>query len=161
MTIEEHQSCQCGCAKTPQSCTSSQVFRENQCSCVCKDEEAKNACYNRPGWFWDEDSCQCLCQCQQNGYFYNSCDCISVSAEPALIITVVILISVILTLGGTLFHCYRKNIGIFGRKKRAEVKENFRKVSEDIAREFNVPLVEDEKSQHAKTPSKPSRALDP
>ena len=44
-------------------------------------------------------------------------------AHPALIITIVVLFSGIITASVTLFHCYRKNIGVFGRKRREEIME--------------------------------------
>jgi len=165
VTLEEHTECECGCAITRDSCAPSQLFQESECACICKDQAAKNACYDRTGYLWDEASCQCLCKpinewpiCPTGFLFdaINTCTCISVTndpqtelAGPVLIITTLVLISGIATVAASLFHCYRRKVGLFGRKRREEIMENIRKTSEELSKAdmFTLPLVEENKSK--------------
>ena len=86
----------------------------------------------------------------------NTCTCISVTndpqtelAGPVLIITTLVLISGIATVAASLFHCYRRKVGLFGRKRREEIMENIRKTSEELSKAdmFTLPLVEENKSK--------------
>lgn len=136
--IEEHTECQCGCAKTAESCRFDQQFEEAQCACICLDQEAKAECYSRSGWFWDEDSCQCMCQppnhpphqCATGFQFdpINTCACVPMSeyASPVLLITVIILVMGIIVSGVGLLHCHRKNIGFFSHRRREMMLESIR-----------------------------------
>ena len=148
VTLEEHTECQCGCAKNANSCQSNQIFRESICSCECTNQAAKYNCYDQPGYIWDEDTCRCL---NQRNTIPSVCETVCIDynieyAHPALIITIMVLFSGIITASVTLFHCYRKNIGVFGRKRREEIMENIRKNSEELSKAdmFTLPLVNDE-----------------
>ena len=96
----------------------------------------------------------------------NTCTCISVTndpqtelAGPVLIITILLLISGIATVAATLFHCYRRKVGLFGRKRREEIMENIRKTSEELSKAdmFTLPLVaEENKSKLLTTTPRPN-----
>ena len=127
--LEEHTACTCGCARPASSCNYNQRFDSSRCTCACLDHRAKEACYNRPGWFWNEDTCQCMCRPASHwpqcpiGYQFDplsSCSCVSVSeyATPVLAMLIVILVlGVFGTLAG-MIHCHRKNIGFFSYRRR-------------------------------------------
>ena len=94
----------------------------------------------------------------------NTCRCISVTndpqteiAGPVLIITTLVLISGIATVAASLFHCYRRKVGLFGRKRRAEIMENIRKTSEELSKAdmFTLPLVVEENKSKLLTTTTP------
>ena len=140
VNIEEHTECSCGCAKTADSCNSNQIFEESQCDCLCLDQAAKEACYNRPGWYWNENTCQCMCQpidkwpqCP-TGYQFdplNTCSCVNFSeyAGAVLIIMVIILVLGTISAVGTLYVCHKQKLGLFKSQRRDTILEKIRKDS--------------------------------
>jgi hypothetical protein len=81
--IEEHTECGCECKMKRHHCNAKQVYREELCSCHCRDLSEVQACHES-GRIWDPGMCMCRCplaslqQCSTNFVFdfTNSCKCI-------------------------------------------------------------------------------------
>lgn len=81
--IDEHIECGCKCKIKRHHCNAKQVYREELCSCHCRDLSEVQACHDS-GRVWDPGMCMCRCplaslqQCSTNYVFdfTNSCKCI-------------------------------------------------------------------------------------
>lgn len=81
--IEEHTECGCECKIKRHHCNVKQVYRDELCSCHCRDLSEVQACHES-GRVWDPGMCMCRCplaslqQCSTNFVFdfTNSCKCI-------------------------------------------------------------------------------------
>jgi len=81
--IDEHTDCGCECKIKRHHCNEKQFYREELCSCHCKDLSEVQACHDS-GRVWDPGMCMCRCplaslqQCSTNYVFdfTNSCKCI-------------------------------------------------------------------------------------
>jgi len=125
VSVEEHDSCTCGCKTTADDCDAQrQRFISRECKCICSDIEAKQACQNQD-YYWDETSCSCLCLPRaqwtacHTGYAFNptieTCACVSVSetASSVLEILIVVLVSSMALITVGLVQCYRTKTGLF------------------------------------------------
>ncbi|XP_063874972.1 vascular endothelial growth factor A-like [Scylla paramamosain] len=81
VNVTKHVKCECQCSVTEQDCTTSQTYDENNCECICENEEQKRACDKRKDKLWDKDSCTCKCRkddvvCETGEFFcQDSCKC--------------------------------------------------------------------------------------
>lgn len=152
LKIEEHTECKCGCAITAASCNSMQFYEESKCACTCLDQEARAACYRRPGWYWSEETCQCLCRPKEDwdqcatGYQFDplvTCSCVSMSerAGLVLIIMVILLIISLITTITSLIVCHRKKVGLFKGQRRDKVMEQIRRKSSAMEQNKQTPLI--------------------
>lgn len=151
VNVEEHTECQCGCATDAMSCKRNQIFEESKCACTCLDQNARQACYRRPGWVWSEETCQCLCkakkdwpQCATGSKFdpLETCSCVSYSeyAGSVLIIMVVVLSLGLITTISSLIICHRQKLGPFKHQRRDAVMEKIRRKSSANSNK-NLPLI--------------------
>ena len=129
--VEEHLDCHCNCPMTAEECESQpnidKRFDETTCRCLCTDFAARSQCIRR-GMKWDDANCRCVCPYSlwricSTGYVFdyeNTCHCIptSMTASLGLIAAIIVLITCMLgtAVGG--FIMYRKQTGIF-RKRRS------------------------------------------
>ena len=129
--VEEHLDCHCNCPMTAEECESQpnvdKRFDETTCRCLCSDSAARSQCIRR-GMTWDDINCRCVCPYSlwricSTGYVFdyeNTCHCIptSMTASLGLIAAIIVLITCMLgtAVGG--FIMYRKQTGIF-RKRRS------------------------------------------
>ena len=136
--VEEHLDCHCNCPITAEECTSqpgvARRFDEGTCRCLCTDTAARSQCISR-GMNWDEANCRCICPISRwrfcsTGYVFdyeNTCHCIptSMTASLGLIAAIIVLITCMLgtAIGG--FIMYRKQTGIF--RKRRSLQSTLRK----------------------------------
>lgn len=87
--LEKHESCRCECIQQQDDCNEHQVYRPEECRCLCKDPSKADDCKKRPDKIWIQDSCQCLCRqrfnCPTGSSFSEvSCKC-EADAPPHLI----------------------------------------------------------------------------
>jgi len=127
--VEEHLECHCNCPMTAEECEVNveKRFDETTCRCLCTDSAARSQCIRR-GMSWDDTNCRCVCPYSlwricSTGYIFdyeNTCHCIptSMTASLGLIAAIIVLITCMLgtAVGG--FIMYRKQTGIF-RKRRS------------------------------------------
>jgi len=81
--VDEHTECGCECKVKRHHCNEKQIYREELCSCHCRDLSEVQACHES-GRVWDPGMCMCRCplaslqQCSTNFVFdfTNSCKCI-------------------------------------------------------------------------------------
>jgi len=81
--VDEHTECGCECKVKRHHCNEKQIYREELCSCHCRDLSEVQACHDS-GRVWDPGMCMCRCplaslqQCSTNFVFdfTNSCKCI-------------------------------------------------------------------------------------
>jgi len=81
--VDEHTECGCECKTKRHHCNEKQIYREELCSCHCRDLSEVQACHDS-GRVWDPGMCMCRCplaslqQCSTNFVFdfTNSCKCI-------------------------------------------------------------------------------------
>ena len=125
VSVEEHDSCTCGCKTTADDCDDQrQRFISRECKCVCSDTVAKLSCQQQE-YYWDETSCSCLClprpqwRTCHTGYAFNpsieTCACVSISetASSVLEILIVVLVSSMALITVGLVQCYRTKTGLF------------------------------------------------
>lgn len=80
VTLIKHELCSCDCKSKPQDCKGRQVYRKEECRCVCANEKEEFECANQPHKLWDPSTCQCGCREMQEcstGYEFdnNMCKC--------------------------------------------------------------------------------------
>ncbi|XP_068081881.1 vascular endothelial growth factor A-like [Anabrus simplex] len=84
LRIEQHTSCRCACLMVnASSCGPLQEFNENNCSCKCRNDEAKKYCFHPRSW----NPVECRCQCPlslgcTSGRVYDeqTCKCVQLSS---------------------------------------------------------------------------------
>lgn len=59
------QSCSCQCIQQPKDCLSTQVYKPEECRCVCRDSAAADACLASPYKQWSKETCSCSCATRQ------------------------------------------------------------------------------------------------
>ncbi|XP_057342149.1 vascular endothelial growth factor A-like [Microplitis mediator] len=79
--VEEHIKCNCLCQITAEQCNYKQEYIENECRCVCLNNDDELKCKTEPRLkIWDTDKCECGCReqldCHEGTYFdKNTCRC--------------------------------------------------------------------------------------
>lgn len=60
--MEKHESCSCECVQQSQDCNEYQIYRPEECRCVCRNPDAAADCISDPKKHWMAESCRCLCK---------------------------------------------------------------------------------------------------
>ena len=121
--VEEHVSCQCGCATTPEQCGALQSFLPSECRCACANESERAQCLRR-GWHWNDALCQCMCRnpsdiprCPSGYQFdpFGSCSCVNYAeyASTMIELLILVLVTALAFTSVGLAQCYKAKRGIF------------------------------------------------
>ena len=121
VTVEEHDTCTCGCHVSPRDCHGKQHYIAHMCQCSC-DHAEKAECTAR-GWDWDSNLCLCKCPGSPyptcpTGYYFDyleNCQCLPkwMAALPALEIVFVVVLLGFFCILLSLCQCYRRRSGLF------------------------------------------------
>ncbi|RWS30020.1 vascular endothelial growth factor A-like protein [Leptotrombidium deliense] len=81
--MDKHEQCSCQCIQKPADCTSTQVYRPEECRCVCRDMQNVIKCLQNHEKIWDRNICACKCKATlkcSTGFFFNdeTCRCESI-----------------------------------------------------------------------------------
>ncbi|XP_055930754.1 vascular endothelial growth factor A-like isoform X2 [Argiope bruennichi] len=60
-SLEQHDRCACKCKENANNCSVRQVFREDECRCICTNQEEAVQCTG-PKRIWDNSECACKCR---------------------------------------------------------------------------------------------------
>ncbi|CAG9832219.1 unnamed protein product [Diabrotica balteata] len=79
--LERHLKCKCDCKVRAEHCLPNQVYRKDECDCICTNTDEENKCYrDYEKKEWDIDTCSCKCrgvyECSTGSvYDHNECRC--------------------------------------------------------------------------------------
>ncbi|KAK7602771.1 hypothetical protein V9T40_006745 [Parthenolecanium corni] len=80
VTLLRHNECQCDCKTKAKDCRGGQIYKQDECRCVCANGNEEQQCTKQHNKLWNPATCQCACrnitECS-SGYFFdqNSCSC--------------------------------------------------------------------------------------
>ncbi|XP_015791086.1 uncharacterized protein LOC107367834 isoform X3 [Tetranychus urticae] len=60
-SFASHKQCSCECIQKESDCSSSQLYKKEECRCVCRDLSAAANCTSDPTKYWDSSECSCKC----------------------------------------------------------------------------------------------------
>ncbi|XP_022245662.1 uncharacterized protein LOC111086579 [Limulus polyphemus] len=80
--LEKHEKCSFQCKEKASDCSSQQIYKEDECCCVCKNQHRSGSCHKDQ--IWDSEVCECKCKnyskCSTGLYFNTrTCRCNTVS----------------------------------------------------------------------------------
>ncbi|XP_053206775.1 vascular endothelial growth factor A-like isoform X2 [Panonychus citri] len=79
-TFEGHNQCECKCIQKETDCTFGQLYKKEECRCVCRDLSNLSECTSNSAKYWDSSSCSCKClhhhKCSSGLHFNEkTCSC--------------------------------------------------------------------------------------
>ncbi|RWS09096.1 vascular endothelial growth factor A-like protein [Dinothrombium tinctorium] len=64
--MDKHEECSCQCIQKASDCNELQMYRAEECRCVCRDLQKVLQCIQQRNKFWDQGNCTCLCKSTLN-----------------------------------------------------------------------------------------------